>query len=508
MPRTPVRAPVEEHISAAQVALLERGVEILAARPPLGEPEMRSHCRAMDDAVALELSPDGRGRREVCGRQLAIGLAAAVLVATVTVLQLERSSPVRGVAPVVMSTSILASSQLDWLGGGVAGGDPYAANSGEQEFRAHLAPAALSAASSWKQTLGTLFGDALAPRETGSLSQTGEDETDDSTVFGANYPQPPRDVEPAGRLLSAARRGQRLWQRQIREMQSSELRANREVMEGGPSAAALAAADPKADAHARLSQLAAKHAQVARSKGATAAGGAVHTSAVKGSKQALAVGKKGSPRTLSQRVPATKPTHQQLLKSVTVKPDDLTALDVATSDTSRNEMTSFFDSLAARDEAKHVLHEARYPRSHSMRKVLPTTVMKQQAPMAEMKHMKKEVTWLRKRVEVLQDAIVVENKLKADSEHRRKKTPGAAKTDNKKGEVHRTRTPHAHLNGPPPRGCPLFAAPGEQLPSYCPRVALPRISSTLEQQRTSSAQSPLPASAESFPSYLDEADSR
>ena len=118
-----MRAPVEEHISAAQVALLERGVEILAARPPLGDPEMRSHCRAMDDAVALELSPDGRGggrgrgRREVCGRQLAIGLAAAVLVATLTVLQLERSSPVRGVAPVVMSTSILASSQLDWLGG-------------------------------------------------------------------------------------------------------------------------------------------------------------------------------------------------------------------------------------------------------------------------------------------------------------------------------------------------------------------------------------------------------
>ena len=70
-----MRAPVEEHISAAQVALLERGVEILAARPPLGEPEMRSHCRAMDDVVALELSPDGRGRREVCGRQLAIGLA-------------------------------------------------------------------------------------------------------------------------------------------------------------------------------------------------------------------------------------------------------------------------------------------------------------------------------------------------------------------------------------------------------------------------------------------------
>lgn len=107
---------------------------------------------AMDDAAAVEVRAyrHGRRRREVCGRQLEIGLTAAVLVATVTVLQVckvNRSASVHD-APIVMSTRILASSQgssqLDWPGGGVAGGDHNAADSAEQESPKLLAQAGLS----------------------------------------------------------------------------------------------------------------------------------------------------------------------------------------------------------------------------------------------------------------------------------------------------------------------------------------------------------------------------
>ena len=69
----------------------------------------------MDDAAAVEVRAywHGRRRREGCGRQLEIGLTAAVLVAAVTVLQVCKvnSSASVHVAPIVMSTSILASSQ-------------------------------------------------------------------------------------------------------------------------------------------------------------------------------------------------------------------------------------------------------------------------------------------------------------------------------------------------------------------------------------------------------------
>ena len=85
--------------------------------PLLSERETRSQGRAMDDAAAVEVRAywHGRRRREGCGRQLEIGLTAAVLVAAVTVLQVCKvnSSASVHVAPIVMSTSILASSQRE-----------------------------------------------------------------------------------------------------------------------------------------------------------------------------------------------------------------------------------------------------------------------------------------------------------------------------------------------------------------------------------------------------------
>ncbi len=71
---------------------------------------------------------------------------------------------------------------------------------------------------------------------------------------------------------------------------------------------------------------------------------------------------------------------------------------MATSDSSRDELNNFFDSLAAHDEAKHVLHEARYPRRQSMRQLLPTSIMPAKPKKSEVKHLQHEVTWLRKRV--------------------------------------------------------------------------------------------------------------
>jgi len=174
-----------------------------------------------------------------------------------------------------------------------------------------------------------------------------------------------------------------------------------------------------------------------------------------------------------------------------VKPTDLTALDVATSDSSRNEMTSFFDSLAARDEAKHVLHESRYPRTHSVRAMLPTSVMKAVPHKTQMTHLEKEVTWLRKRVEVLQDALLKEDATPGKASQKTAPTKKLASPeggkDAKKGETRAQAKPAAkeepkpasktyvELTKPPPRGCPLFAAPGERLPVDCPRISLSRL---------------------------------
>jgi hypothetical protein len=198
----------DEPITAAQVALLQRGAEILASRPPVNG-EMRSHCVEMDESTAQQLG--GRRQREAvqgCGRfvrHTAAGLSVAVLVCCVAVLCFGDvvKSAALSMAPVTLTSTVLANSELDWLGGG-ASGDPYAADSADSSRRAHLAPAALSAEASWKKTVGGLLGDWGGSARFQGLAEAREartrtDGSSDSGAFGANYPQPPRDVEPHGR---------------------------------------------------------------------------------------------------------------------------------------------------------------------------------------------------------------------------------------------------------------------------------------------------------------------
>jgi len=438
---------------------------------------------------------EGRARQAAC-------LVAGVVLACALVACRHSGG---SAAPLALSTSVLASSNLDWLGGGTYG-DPYPAN-GRLSPQAHLAPAALAAEAGWKKTMGNLFSDART---------------------GKADPLAQESSEPRGQLLVAAKEGEKLWQEQIKAMQAGELQANREVMNtvsllrGGHGGAELqaatrvppavqlsASADTKAAAHARLSSLAAKRAKSAaavegKSQPPTAQASKA-SGEQPGAKQARAepdarkvarreaATSKGGVRKSSTQKLAAQPSLSQVLKTVTVKPTDLTALDVATSDSSRNEMSSFFDSLAARDEAKHVLHESRYPRTHSVRAMLPTSVMPAVPPKTQMTHLEKEVTWLRKRVEVLQDALLKEdaNSGKASqktaptkklaspvgggeakkSEKRAPAIPGAKEVPDAKPAS----TTYVELTHPPPRGCPLFAAPGERLPADCPRISLARL---------------------------------
>ena len=437
--------------------------------------------------------------RSMEARSQAALVAFAVLAGCALLLELVRSSGTVGTAsPLALSTTVLASSSLDWLGGGTYG-DPYPAN-GRLSPQAHLAPAALAAEAGWKETVGSLFGDARA---------------------GKSDPVQERG-EPHGRLLVAAKEGEKLWQEQIKAMQAGELQANRDVMNtvsllrGGnkraelqptrpaaPSAVQLSAsADRKSAAHARLASLAAtRKSTVGASDGkgqmsaAQASPAPAKQAQGKGTREGALV-KKGEIKSTATQKLAARPSQAQVLKSVTVKPTDLSALDVATSDSSRHAMSSFFDSLAARDEAKHVLHESRYPRTHSVRSMLPTSVMPAAPHKTQMTHLEKEVTWLRKRVEVLQDALLKDNasgehgsQKKATAAPRKQASPGGSKTSKtakSTGDKHEPAKPAAtrlrpasktylELTQPPPRGCPLFAAPGERLPVDCPRVPLARL---------------------------------
>ncbi len=514
----------EEPVTAAQVALLQRGEEILAARPPLahgvahGPASMRSTCAELDEGVQrLAVAARRRGADASCGRyvrQVAVGLSMVVLVCCVLLLQLGReASAPRREAPVVLSTSVLAGEELDWLGGGPHG-DPYPAVDGESSHRrAHIARAARQAEAGWKSTVGHLFDDW----QSGGGQRLHMGVSNAARVWDAARPfAPPRDREPQGRLLSPAKEGQRLWNEQIRAMQAGELQANREIMNtvsllkqdkhesdavhstwNPPAGVKLsAAADRKAAANARLTALAAKKL-IVQAPGAPAPAHhpalahQPHASTAKtvaGGK--VAAGKKGALTAATQKL--SQPTQTQVLNSVTVKPVDLSALDVATSESSRAELSSFFDSLAAHDEAKHVLHEARYPHRQSMRQVLPTSIMPAKPPKKEVDHLQHEVAWLRKRVEVLQDALLKGGSSRgaavvkhAGATNVTQALPAVNKAGDAKSVLPQNEPPKAAadksppsrdyiaLTRPPPRGCPLFAAPGERLPADCPRYLAP-----------------------------------
>ena len=62
------------------------------------------------------------------------------------------------------------------------------------------------------------------------------------------------------------------------------------------------------------------------------------------------------------------------------------------------------------------------------------------------------------------------------------------------------------LKQPPPRGCPLFAAPGEQLPSDCPRVSLSQMA--LHTCADGSVRLKCERERSELSSYMDEAESR
>jgi len=498
----------EPPVMAAQVALLQRGAEILAARPPMtnahsspAQPNevMGSTRVVMDERTAQEMA--GRRGDLGCGRyvrQAAVGFSVAMLVCCVALLQINRNeSFTLGAAPVTLSTTML--SQLDWLGGGTYG-DPYPADSGSSR-RAHLAPAALKAEAGWKQTVAKLFGAAQSvPSE--SLKM-GDKKVERG--FGRHN---------AGRLLSPAKEGERLWREQIKAMQAGELQANTEVMntvellkrdkqqfaavkpKWVPHAVVMLSgvAVRKAAVHARLASLASKNTVLTHTPQAKAAKAYAHKPlAVKDHNKATdknehkAVnGKKGAVRAGTTQKLA-QPSNAEVLKFVTAKPTDLSALDVATSDSSRNSMSSFFNSLAARDEAKHVLHESRYPRTHSVRAMLPTSIMPAKPQKKEVSHLEKEVSWLRKRVEVLQDAIVKDKSLVTPPSADNKIAGSQKKSQQNKvakrivksvagkheKKVTKTAVPPSKaflaLVNPPPRGCPLFAAPGEMLAVDCPR---------------------------------------
>jgi polyhydroxyalkanoate synthesis regulator phasin len=525
----------DEPVTAAQVALLQRGEEILAARPPLvalaarpplvahaGAASMRSTSVELDEGTVQRLGDVAR-RREAGGpadqprrytRQAAAVLSMAVLVCCVLLLQLgtDQSSPPRE-APVALSASVLAGEDVDWLGGGMHG-DPYTASDGESSHRrAHIARAALQAEAGWKTTVGKLFHDwKSADAQGGAHKARGG--SDHGAAVDAARPNPfapPRDREPHGKLLSPAKEGQQLWHEQIKAMQAGELQANRMVMNtvsllkqdkhefasvhstwNPPAAVKLSAAsERKAAAHARLISLSTKKGSAEKPEVEVTA----HVQAAKAAKTAAVV------KTVAKGTPA----QAQVLHAVSMKPTDLAALDVATSDSSRDELNNFFDTLAAHDEAKHVLHEARYPHRQSMRQLLPTSIMPAKPKKSEVKHLQHEVTWLRKRVEVLQDALLKGDgpRVAAVDRHATKehssRTAAVGKhggttnatqalhTGEQAGDANSVKAPkelhepaaaadksppsqdYLALIRPPPRGCPLFAAPGERLPADCPR---------------------------------------
>jgi len=440
-----------------------------------------------------------------------------VLVCCVALLQREAADEPLSAAPVALSARML--SQLDWLGGGTYG-DPYPADGGSSR-RAHLAPAALVAEAGWKKTVAKLFGDSTA--QPASLKMIDEKV---ARGFGRHN---------AGRLLSPAKEGERLWREQIKAMQAGELQANAQVMntvellkrdqkesaavqpKWAPHAVVKLSAviNRKAAAQSRITSLAAQHAAPktavstqkpkatsfskqkpkAQAAKATVIKAHVEDAHVKDAHATVVKGKRGALQAgVTQKL--AQPSNAQVLKSVTVKSTDLSALDVATSDSSRNSMSSFFNSLAARDEAKHVLHESRYPRTHSVRAMLPTSIMPAKPQKKEVSHLEKEVSWLRKRVEVLQDAIVKDKSLatppSADNkiggtQKKSQLNKGAKKNvklvaDKQEETVKKTEAvtvapskAFLALANPPPRGCPLFAAPGEMLPTDCPRISLARL---------------------------------
>jgi polyhydroxyalkanoate synthesis regulator phasin len=441
----------------------------------------------------------------------------AVLVCCMLLLQLgtDESSPPRE-APVALSASVLAGEDVDWLGGGMHG-DPYTASDGESSHRrAHIARAALQAEAGWKATVGKLFHDWKSADGQGGAHKARGGSSDHGAAVDAARPNPfapPRDREPHGKLLSPAKEGQQLWHEQIKAMQAGELQANRMVMNtvsllkqdkhkfasvhstwNPPAAVKLSAAsERKAAAHARLISLSTK-------KGSAEKPGVRATALVQAAKAAKTAA-------VVKTVAKGTPAQAQVLHAVSMKPTDLAALDVATSDSSRDELNNFFDSLAAHDEAKHVLHEARYPRRQSMRQLLPTSIMPAKPKKSEVKHLQHEVTWLRKRVEVLQDALLKgdgprvaavdkqagatkEGVLRTAALGKHGGTTNATQTlhtgeqagdaDSVKAskELHEPAAAadksspsqdYLALIRPPPRGCPLFAAPGERLPADCPR---------------------------------------
>lgn len=525
----------DEPVTAAQVALLQRGEEILAARPPLvahaGAASLRSTSVELDEGAVTRL--DGAARRRAAGvgcgptdhprrymRQAAAGLSMAVLVCCVLLLQLgmDESSPPRE-APVALSASVLAGEDVDWLGGGMHG-DPYTASDGESSHRrAHIARAALQAEAGWKTTVGKLFHDWKSADGQGgahkvrAMARAWSDHRAAGDAARPNPFAPPRDREPHGNLLSPAKEGQQLWHEQIKAMQAGELQANRMVMNtvsllkqdkhefasvhstwNPPAAVKLSAAsERKAAAHARLISLSTK-------KGSAEKPGVKVTALVQAAQAAQTA-------VVVKTVAKGTPAQAQVLQAVSMKPTDLAALDVATSDSSRDELNNFFDSLAAHDEAKHVLHEARYPHRQSMRQMLPTSIMPAKPKKSEVKHLQHEVTWLRKRVEVLQDALLkgdgprvaavdkhagatkeVGSRAAAVGKHAgTTNATQALHTGEQAGDANSVKAPkelhepaaaadksppsqdYLALIRPPPRGCPLFAAPGERLPSDCPR---------------------------------------
>jgi hypothetical protein len=463
-------------------------------------------------------------------RQAAVGLSVAVLVLCMLLLPLKRDdkSTLRE-APVSLTTAALSQTGLHWLGGGTYG-DPFSPMEEKHSSRAHLAPAARSVEAGWKKTLGDMYHSDL---NLNSLSvgtlKSGRSEQGDERYEISPF-VPPQENEPHGKLLSTAQVGQELWKEQIKAMQAGELQANREIMntvalvkkesdlakpKWEKKVMLSTAADRKTEAHARLTALAAKatSVEVAAVQGSHASATKFWDNAVQalrppvdhgkeklaikepastkkpadGAKNKLAIKEQARSKKLARQVAVV-----QALKSVNSQERPPSLSRVATSDSSRHAMSSFFDSLAARDEAKHVLHEARYPRTRSVRSMLPTSIMPAKPAKAEMTHLEKEVSWLRKRVEVLQDALLQENEKKVHQVGSSNKkvmalqsAPTEDKTQRVKGnEEKHVEDKHAYnavgkpsseylaLVRPPPRGCPLFAAPHENLPVDCPRLSL------------------------------------
>mmetsp|Transcript_21905 Transcript_21905/g.49561 ORF Transcript_21905/g.49561 Transcript_21905/m.49561 type:complete len:513 (-) Transcript_21905:18-1556(-) len=392
---------------------------------------------------------------------------------------------------------------------------------------AQLAPAALAAEELWKQTVGHFFKGQLHPPAPTTAKvrkerQHQDDEDDVQTALEEAY-SPSEDHDPHGRLLPSAAAEQSRWDRQILSMQRAQLQDNSDIMRNivllhaskksrrseeskgersqvkPPTAAAAAAAasaaaptgggagrisfqkvdNRKLEAKARVEALAKVQGQggdaavAVKPKNAVVSHkhNALPTSPpAAGSKQEVVNDKGASP---------AKPTKQKLIapavkiKSTKSAPPAPSARVGSSDSDSRAFLSGFFDTLARRDEEKHVLHLSKYPRVRTVAQFLPARIAPPGPPRSELKQMETEVSWLRKRVEALQNALISEHKDLRIHEQKAEAKPPVKPVHNVSRppapEVKKSLPPARLLvmKSPPPLGCPIFPAPGEVLPAKC-----------------------------------------